>query len=145
MKTILKNALIGALIGLVMVPIIFMEIYYFGGQNAYLSEVIHFKNLQNTIIILMIYGLTFGIILTLPTFIKKVKCIKSSEIKDVLQMIISVILVIIQLSIVSFLKLSEIIDTLITFNTVIFFVISAIVFIIYNSIQVKIINKKIKE
>ena len=88
---LIKNSLIGALIGLLMVPIILMELYYFGGQDAYLSEVISFKNLQNIILTTVIYGFTFGVLITLPTFIKKVKSIKNSETKEVLQMILLLI------------------------------------------------------
>ena len=144
MKNYLKNALIGALLGLMVIPVTLMELYYWGGNNAYLTEIVYFDNFQMMVLSTIIYGCLIGILLTFSNFIKKVKYI-NEDLKNVLQVFIVVILVTVVLYVFPYFNLSEIVNKLIIFNTVILIIIIIVSVLIYNSIQINKINKKIKE
>ena len=143
-KKTLLGALIGTLIGLLIIPTILIEIYYFGGEDAYLLEVISFVNLQKIIITTIIYNFALGALLTLPILIKQTKIIKNHELKNVFQLFLSIIIVGIMLYILPYLKLSEIINILMTFNILILVILLMNSSFIYNSIQIRKINQKLK-
>jgi ethanolamine transporter EutH len=92
----------------------------------------------------IIYGCLIGILLTFSNFIKKVKYI-NEDLKNVLQAFIVVILVTVLLYVFPYFNLSETVNKLIIFNTVILIIIIIVLVLIYNSIQINKINKKIKE
>ena len=144
MKNYLKNALIGALLGLMVIPVTLMELYYWGGNNAYLTEIVYFDNFQMMVLSTIIYGCLIGILLTFSNFIKKVKYI-NEDLKNVLQAFIVIILVTVLLYVFPYFNLSETVNKLIIFNTVILIIIIIVSVLIYNSIQINKINKKIKE
>ena len=144
MKKYLKNALIGSLLGLLIIPIMLIELYYWGGYEAYLSEVVYFNSFLNTTISTMVFGGLIGILITFSGFVKKVKYI-NEDVKNVLHIVIITVLVSIMLYVTSCFNLSETVDTLTTFNTVVILIVLMISVLVYNSIQVKKINKKIKE
>ena len=145
MKKILKNSLFGALIGLLNVPILLIELYYFGGNKTYLLEVVAFENLQRIICSTVLYGFGFSIVLTLPTFLNESKLIKNVDVKNVLKVCMSAFLIIIMLPVIPYFKLSESVNSLIILNTIITFILIMIPVFVYNSIQIQKINKKIKE
>lgn len=152
MKNYVKNTLIGLIIGLILVPITFVELYYFGGETAYITEIIYFKNFINIFIVMPVFGVFVGITTRflgniIMKFDDKEFSIKRSLILG-LKLLIYIIIIVFLLSIISELlmtKISETVISLIILNitiTIIFLMIGSIVI---DSIRIRKINKKLKE
>lgn len=151
MKNYLKNALIGLVIGLILIPITCVELYCFGDEITYITEVINFKNFMKFCILMPVIGILVGLATRflgnfLMKFNDKEVSIKKAFVLG-LKFFIYIILIMFLLSIVSELlmtKLSETVITLIIFNTTVTIIVLMIGSIICDSNRIRKINKKLK-
>ena len=152
MKNYLKNALIGFIVGLLLIPITFVELYYAGGIETYLKEVITFENYMYINFIIPIYSTLIGVALT--TFVNMVSTLKDKEwdlkssIRVSFKLVIALLAAILAVYLVSQLfinKVSETVQSLINANSVISMFLILTVHAIEEGIEIRKINKKIKE
>lgn len=152
MKNYLKNALIGFIIGLLLIPITFVELYYAGGIEIYLKEVVNFENYMCISGIVPIYSVLIGIALT--AFINIVSTLKDREwdlkssIKVSFKLVIALLAAVLVVYLVSQLfinKVSDAVQALINANSIISMFSILTVHAIEESIEIKKINKKLKK
>lgn len=151
MKNYLKSVCFGALMGIALIPIMFLQIYYWAGQEQYLYEISRIKNLECLLIITPILGIliiTFAkILVNLGSSLENSnKTIKESIKYWIIQLFImygSLSLVAAIPELVSI--FSENIKILITLNYCLGLIFAAVIFIIIKVFEVRKINKKIRE
>ena len=152
MKNYVKNALIGFMVGLLLIPITFVELYYAGGIEMYLKEVVNFENYMCISIIIPTYSTLIGIALT--AFVNIASTLKDKEwnlkssIRVSFKLLIALLAAILAVYLVSQLfinKVSESIQALINANSIISMFSILTVHAIEEGKEIRKINKKLKE
>jgi len=152
MKNYVKNALIGFMIGLLLIPITFVELYYAGGIEMYLKEVVNFENYMCISVIVPIYSTLIGLALT--AFVNIVSTLKDKEwnlkssIRVSFRLIIALLAAVLAVYLVSQLfinKVSESVQALINANSIISMFSILTVHAIEEGKEIRKINKKLKE
>ena len=152
MKNYVKNALIGFMVGLLLIPITFVELYYAGGVEMYLKEVVTFENYMYISVIVPIYSTLIGIALT--AFVNIASTLKDKEwnlkssIRVSFRLIIALLAAVLAVYLVSQLfinKVSESIQALINANSIISMFSILTVHAIEEGKEIRKINKKLKE
>ena len=152
MKNYVKNALIGFMVGLLLIPITFVELYYAGGIEMYLKEVVNFENYMCISVIVLIYSTLIGLALT--AFVNIVSTLKDKEwnlkssIRVAFRLIIALLAAVLAVYLVSQLfinKVSESVQALINANSIISMFSILTVHAIEEGKEIRKINKKLKE
>ena len=152
MKKYVKNALIGFVVGLLLIPITFVELYYAGGVEMYLKEVVTFENYMYISVIVPIYSTLIGIALT--AFVNIASTLKDKEwnlkssIRVSFRLIIALLAAVLAVYLVSQLfinKVSESVQALINANSIISMFSILTVHAIEEGKEIRKINKKLKE
>ena len=152
MKNYVKNALIGFVVGLLLIPITFVELYYAGGGEMYLKEVVTFENYMCISVIVPIYSALIGLALT--AFVNIASTLKDKEwnlkssIRVSFKLLIALLAAILAVYLVSQLfinKVSESIQALINANSIISMFSILTVHAIEEGKEIRKINKKLKE
>ena len=152
MKNYVKNALIGFMVGLLLIPITFVELYYAGGIEMYLKEVVNFENYMCISVIVLIYSTLIGLALT--AFVNIVSTLKDKEwnlkssIRVSFRLIIALLAAVLAVYLVSQLfinKVSESVQALINANSIISMFSILTVHAIEEGKEIRKINKKLKE
>ena len=152
MKNYVKNALIGFMVGLLLIPITFVELYYAGGIEMYLKEVVNFENYMCISVIVPIYSALIGLALT--AFVNIVSTLKDKEwnlkssIRVSFRLIIALLAAVLAVYLVSQLfinKVSESVQALINANSIISMFSILTVHAIEEGKEIRKINKKLKE
>ena len=152
MKNYVKNALIGFMVGLLLIPITFVELYYAGGIEMYLKEVVNFENYMCISVIVPIYSALIGLALT--AFVNIVSTLKDKEwnlkssIRVSFRLIIALLAAVLAVYLVSQLfinKVSESVQALINANSIISMFSILTVHAIEEGREIRKINKKLKE
>ena len=152
MKNYVKNALIGFMVGLFLIPFKFVELYYAGGIEMYLKEVVNFENYMCISVIVPIYSALIGLALT--AFVNIVSTLKDKEwnlksSKRVsFRLIIALLAAVLAVYLVSQLfinKVSESVQALINANSIISMFSILTVHAIEEGKEIRKINKKLKE
>lgn len=151
MKNYVKNALIGFVVGLLLIPITFVELYYAGGVEMYLKEVVTFENYMCISVIVPIYSALIGLALT--AFVNIVSTLKDKEwnlkssIRVSFRLIIALLAAVLAVYLVSQLfinKVSESVQALINANSIISMFSILTVHAIEEGKEIRKINKKLK-
>lgn len=152
MKNYVKNALIGFMVGLLLIPITFVELYYAGGIEMYLKEVVNFENYMCISVIVPIYSTLIGIALT--AFVNIASTLKDKEwnlkssIRVSFKLLIALLAAILAVYLVSQLfinKVSEAVQALINANSIMSMFSILTVHAIEEGREIRKINKKLKE
>lgn len=151
MKKYLKSVLFGILIGFSLIPIMFLQIYYWAGYEQYLYEITRIKNLECLLIVTPIIGIL--IITFAKIFVNLGNSLENSDknVKGSIKYwIIQLLIMFLCISFVSAIPelvsvFSENIKILISLNYGLGLILAAIIFIIIRGLEIRKINKKLNK
>ena len=147
MRNLIRTIFVGVLIGIAILMLSYLGIYYIEGQDVFEKEILQLAQgtvLQNQLIVVAFYGSLFATVMSIVT--KLVENKNKTSYKPILGCILFVIVGCILIFLLNYMgQFSENIKSMIIISTVLVLAVYPIVKCVTIFIEQFIINKKIKE